>query len=119
MTEPFPDTEAGSLTQMGAKLTPLAPRRSSPLARLSPDEGNDSRSREPSLEEPGTVRALFRDCPTDSLDLQHLVRTGERTKVWRACWRDTAEQVSVKAIDVGSAALQLDLKEVRLAIICY
>eukprot|EP01048_Picozoa_sp_COSAG05_P010974 COSAG05_NODE_1002_length_6238_cov_4.988597_3_plen_786_part_00 len=58
-----------------------------------------------------TVRALFNDNPTDSLDLQHLVRTGQRTKVWRARWRDTGGQVTVKAIDVGGAALQLDLQD--------
>ncbi len=56
-------------------------------------------------------RGLLNDVPTDSLDLQQLVRTGERTKVWRARWRDTGEQVTVKAIDVGSAELELDLKD--------
>jgi pimeloyl-ACP methyl ester carboxylesterase len=56
-------------------------------------------------------RGLLNDVPTDSLDLQQLVRTGERTKVWRARWRDTGDQVTVKAIDVGSAELELDLKD--------
>jgi hypothetical protein len=152
----------------GSALSPLSSSSSAAERRnASIEEGEE-----------GTVRALFRDCPTDSLDLQHLVRTGERTKVWliiaclcalpgpplpfsrplrsfpslarattslscvpswnvpghvllacprcpravttmrgcsqvwRARWRDTGEQVSVKAIDVGSAELQLDLKEV-------
>ena len=77
----------------------------------SPDQRSkaDGGARSPDLK--SLQRGLLNDVPTDSLDLQQLVRTGERTKVWRACWRDTGEQVTVKAIDVGSAELELDLKD--------
>ena len=65
----------------------------------------------PALDASGPIRALFNDNPTDSLDLTRLIRTGQRTKVWQARWRDTGGQVTVKAIDVASAELQLDLQD--------
>eukprot|EP01045_Picozoa_sp_COSAG04_P015030 COSAG04_NODE_1163_length_8013_cov_106.484963_2_plen_791_part_00 len=84
------------------------------MLSMSPDpqeraESRPSRGRGRSSS--GAVRGLLHDVPTDSLDLQQLVRTGERTKVWRACWRDTGDLVTVKAIDVESAELELDVQE--------
>jgi hypothetical protein len=76
------------------------------VGRASPGSSSSGGEKLKSLQ-----RGLLNDVPTDSLDLQQLVRTGERTKVWRARWRDTGEQVTVKAIDVGSAELELDLKD--------
>lgn len=90
--------------EMGAGELSAIVSGESPDQRSSPDGG--ARADLKSLQ-----RGLLNDVPTDSLDLQQLVRTGERTKVWRACWRDTGEQVTVKAIDVGSAELELDLKD--------
>lgn len=95
----------------------LSALQSSPTGRDSPDDtdaagrgsGRRTSPGDPKLK--SLQRGLLNDVPTDSLDLQQLVRTGERTKVWRARWRDTGEPCTVKAIDVGSAELELDLKE--------